>query len=306
MIESYIKAGKIASKIREDSIKLIKNDVKVIDLVEHVENEILKSGAGIGFPCNVSINEITAHYTSPLGDETKFVTGDLVKLDLGAEIDGFIGDTAITIMVPGDNIEELFTEEELELREKIIDASAAGLDAAISTVREGAEIGKIGKAIEDAISSYDLNPIFNLSGHSVEQYNLHAGISIPNYDNNDPTKLKEGQAIAIEPFATNGVGHVDDTHGTYIYSFLKNKPFRMKQTQKVLQYIQKNYSSLPFSGRWLSKEFNNHRLEMSLKQLSEAMAIYPYHPLRERSGGLVSQKEHTLLVETDGCTITTL
>ena len=306
MIESYLKAGKISSKVREDSIKIIKNGLKVVDLVEYVENEILKNGAGIAFPCNVSINEITAHYTSPLGDETTLVTGDLVKLDLGAEIDGYIGDTAITIMVPGDNLEELFSDEELELREKIIDASASGLDAAISMVRSGAEIGKIGKAIEDAINEYDLNPISNLSGHSLEQWKLHAGITIPNIHTNDSTKLKEGQVIAIEPFATNGVGYVDDVPGTYIYSFLKGKPFRMKQTQQVLKYIQSNHSSLPFSGRWLTKEFKNNRLQLSLKQLSEAMAIYPYHPLKEKTNGLVSQKEHTVIVEKDSCNITTL
>jgi methionyl aminopeptidase len=306
MIESYEKAGKIVSKIRNDASKLIKNGLKVIDLVEYVESEILKSGAGIAFPCNVSINEITAHYTSPLNDETTISTGDLVKLDLGAEINGYIGDSAITIMAPGDNLEELFDENTLELNEKIIEASAAGLDAAISTVRDGVEIGKIGKAIEEAIHEYKLNPISNLAGHSVEQWDLHAGISIPNIGNNDPTKLEEGQVIAIEPFATNGVGIVNDAPGQYIYSYLKNKPFRMTQTQKVLKYIKNNYSNLPFSGRWLNKEFNEHRLQVSMKQLSDAMAIYPYAPLKEKTGAWVSQKEHTVIVESDGCKITTI
>ncbi|WP_409200356.1 type II methionyl aminopeptidase [Methanobrevibacter sp. DSM 116169] len=305
MIESYIKAGKIVSKIRNDASKMIKNDLKIIDLVEYVENEIINNGAGIAFPCNVSINEITAHYTSALNDEAKMVTGDLVKLDLGAHIDGYIADSAVTIMVPGDNIEELFSVEELELRQRIIDASAAGLDAAISTVRAGIEVNKIGKAVEDAIHEYKLNPIANLGGHSLEQGILHAGLFIPNIENNDTTKLEEGQALAIEPFATNGIGYVNDAPGTYIYSFLKNKPFRMAQTKKVLQYIQTNYKSLPFSGRWLTKEFNEHRLQLSLKQLSEAMAIYPYHTLKEKTGGLVSQKEHTVIVEKDGCMITT-
>ncbi|MCC7553922.1 MAG: type II methionyl aminopeptidase [Methanobacteriaceae archaeon] len=306
MIESYIKSGKIVSKIRSEASKLIKNGLPVIELVEYVENEIIKSGAGIAFPCNVSINEISAHYTSPLDDKTKLVTGDLVKLDLGAEIDGYIADSAVTVMVTGDNLEELFSEEEIELRNNLITASADGLEAAISTVKDGVEIGKIGHAVEDAIRKHKFNPITNLTGHSLEQWNLHAGLSIPNYNNNDTTKLKEGQAIAIEPFATNGVGYVNDVPGTYIYSFMKNKPFRMAQTTKVLKYIQKNHPSLPFSGRWLSKEFNDVRLQMAMKQLSEAMAIYPYHPLKEKSGGLVSQKEHTIIVEKDGCTVTTL
>lgn len=61
MIESYIKAGKLASKIRDEASKMIKDGTLVIDLVEYVESEILKTGAEIAFPCNVSINEYAAH-----------------------------------------------------------------------------------------------------------------------------------------------------------------------------------------------------------------------------------------------------
>ena len=252
MIDSYIKAGKIVSKIRKDASKMIKEGLPVIDLVEFVEGEIIKSGAGIAFPCNVSINEVAAHYTSPLNDET------------------------LTVLAPGKNLDERFDDDTLNLNHEIIEASAAGLEAAISTVRAGVEIGKIGAAVEEAINEYELNPIANLTGHSLEYNNLHAGLSIPNINNHDTTILEEEQAIAIEPFATNGVGWVNDSPGTYIYSYLADKPFRMKNTQT------------------------------SLKQLSEAMAIYPYHPLKEKTGCWVSQKEHTVIVEKEGCTVTTL
>ena len=70
MMESYIKAGKIVSDIRSEASKMIKDGTLVIDLVEYVESEILKTGAEIAFPCNVSLNEIAAHYTSPANDKT--------------------------------------------------------------------------------------------------------------------------------------------------------------------------------------------------------------------------------------------
>ena len=305
MIDSYVKAGKIVSKIRDDALKMIKDGTLVIDLVEYVENEIIKNDAGIAFPCNVSINEIAAHYTSPYADETKINAGDMVKLDLGAHIDGFIADSAITIIADGKNLDEKIDSDRLNRNEEIVEASAAALDAAIGTVKAGVEIGKIGEAVHEAISKYKLNPISNLSGHSLEEYNLHAGISIPNINNHDTTKLEEGQAIAIEPFATDGVGFVNDAPGTYIFSFMADKPFRMKQTQQVLNHIENNYPYLPFSGRWLTEKFKASRLQRSLKQLSDAMAIYPYHPLKEKAGCWVSQKEHTVIVESDGCMITT-
>ena len=305
MIESYIKSGKLASKIRNEASKMIKDGTLVIDLVKYVESEILKAGAQIAFPCNVSINEIAAHYTSPEGDETVIKAGDLVKLDLGSMIDGYIADTAVTIIADG-NIDENYTQDEINLHEEIVEASAAGLEAAIATVRAGVELSKIGAAVHEAISEYKLNPIYNLMGHSLEQNNLHAGISVPNYDNNDNYKLDEGQAIAIEPFATNGKGYVNDTPGYYIYSYMANKPFRMRSTQHILKFIQKNHAYVPFSGRWITDEFGVRKGNTALKQLSDAMAIYPYAPLKEKKDCFVSQKEHTVIVEKEGCTVTTI
>lgn len=305
MMESYIKAGKIVSDIRGEASKMIKDGTLVIDLVNYVESEILKTGAEIAFPCNVSINEIAAHYTSPAEDKTQFRAGDMVKLDLGAMVDGYIADSAITVIADG-NIDENYTPDEINLHEEIVEASAAGLEAAIATARAGIEVSKIGAAVHEAISEYNLNPIFNLTGHSLEQYNLHAGISIPNYDNHDNYILEEGQAVAIEPFATNGEGIVNDAPGNYIFSYIANKPFRMKTTQRVLKYIQHNHAYVPFSGRWITDEFGQRKGSIALKQLSEAMAIYPYAPLREKKNCFVSQKEHTIIVEKEGCIVTTI
>jgi len=306
MIDSYEKAGKVVSKIRSKACKLIKNDLAIIDLVEFVESEIVKNGAGIAFPCNVSINEIAAHYTSPANDENKIATGDLVKLDIGAHINGYIADSAITIMAHGDDLEEKIDEDTLAKNQKLIEASDAALEAAISTVRVGVEIGKIGASVEEAVSKYGFKPIANLTGHSLDQWDLHSGLSIPSVDDKSTVKLKEGDVLAIEPFVTDGVGWVTETLNPFIYRFLKDKPFRMAHTQKVFRKIKKEHGSLPFSQRWLSEEFNVNRLNASLRQLSQAMAIYPYPALKEKTNCWVSQKEHTVIVEGDSCIITTI
>lgn len=305
MIDSYIKAGKIVSDIRSEASKMVKDGTLIIDLVEYVESEILKRDAQIAFPCNVSLNEVAAHYTSPAKDKSVIHAGDMVKLDLGAMVDGYIADSAVTILAEG-NMDENYTQDEINLNEEIVEASAAGLEAAIATVRAGVELSKVGSAVHEAIAEYNLNPVFNLTGHSLEQYNLHAGISVPNYDNHDNYVLEEGQAIAIEPFATTGEGIVNDAPGHYIFSYIANKPFRMRNTQKVLKYIQSNHQYVPFSGRWISEEFGERRSKIALKQLSDAMAIYPYAPLKEKQGCFVSQKEHTVIVEKEGCTVTTI
>ncbi|MDR3292359.1 MAG: type II methionyl aminopeptidase [Methanobrevibacter sp.] len=303
MIESYEKAGKIVSKVRNDASKLINDGLAIIDLVEFVENEIIKEGGGIAFPCNVSVNEITAHYTSPPNDENIITSGDLVKLDLGAEVNGYIADSAITIIAKGGND---LSDDETNKNESLIEASDAALNVAISTVKAGVEVKDIGAEVEKTITDLGFSPIRNLAGHSLEQWNLHSGLSIPNVKDNRGEKLEEGDVLAIEPFVTDGVGYVVDIPTVNIFKFLKNRSFRLQYTKKVLNHIKRNYPYLPFSFRWLTEEFNSNRLNNSIRELSDSMAIYPYHTLREKSGAWVAQKEHTVIVEKEGCYITTV
>ena len=81
MFEKYEKAGKIAAKVRDQAAKKATAGMKVSDLVDFVEGSILETGAGLSFPCNVSINEMAAHYTSAPGDDTLLCEGDIVKID---------------------------------------------------------------------------------------------------------------------------------------------------------------------------------------------------------------------------------
>ena len=296
----YKKSGKIASKVRKDAVNYVKEDMKVLDLVEFVENEIVELGGGIAFPCNVSVNEITAHYTSPAGDENIIKSGDVVKIDLGAHIDGYIADTAVSVLVGEDIPEEL-----REKHENVILASQEGLENGISTIRAGVEIGKVGEIIEKAINDRGFNPISNLAGHSIDQWILHAGLSIPNIKENNPHKLEEGDVLAIEPFATDGVGKVTDMNETYIFKFLIDRPLRLLHAKRALKIIKDEYKSLPFAKRWLTSHFSEHHLNAAMRMLVSSRAVYPYRVLREKSNAVVAQSEHTVIVESDGCTIIT-
>jgi methionyl aminopeptidase len=307
MIESYEKAGKIVSQVREDALKIIKDGLPIIDLVNFVESQIIQKGGFPAFPCNVSINELTAHYTSPPGDETLIKSGDLVKLDLGAHINGYIADSASSILVDGyqDLKEDQYSEDLAQKNLKMIDASREALNNAINTIRAGVELEKIGKVVENTIHDYGFKPVANLTGHSMEQWILHSGLSIPNIGEKNGHKLEEGDVLAVEPFATDGVGYVTDMHQTYIFRFLRDRPMRMLHAKKVLGNIKSEYKILPFAERWLLDSFDEKRLTSSMRVLIKSRAIYPYHVLREKSGAWVSQAEHTVIVESDGCKIIT-
>lgn len=305
----YDKSGKIVAKVREMAVKKVREDMKILELVELIENEIRILGGEPAFPCNVSVNEVTAHYTSPANDESLLKRGDLVKIDLGAQVDGYIADSAITVLVG--NHDSLISpkgplsEEEFELQLKMIETAHEALQNAISTVKDGVEVGKIGEVVQNTVNAQNLNPVSNLTGHSMDQWILHSGISIPNIKDDNKHKIEEGDVLAIEPFVTNGVGRVVDMKATYIFRFLRDRPLRVRNTRKLLDIIVKNYRNLPFAQRWLSNVIKDRKINIAMKQLIDARAVYPYHVLKEKSDARVAQAEHTVIVEPDGCKIIT-
>jgi methionyl aminopeptidase len=308
MDENYEKSGKIVSKVRKKAMEMVKEDLKVLDLVEFTEQEIRNLGGEPAFPCNVSINEITAHYTSPYQDKTVLKLGDLVKIDLGTHVDGYIADSAVTVIVGGESIanpESALSEDEVHLQIKMIETVTQALENAISTVKDGVNVGEIGRVVEETVTAQNLKPVSNLTGHSMERYILHSGLSIPNIKEDNRHKIMEGDVLAIEPFVTNGVGLVTDMKEAYIFRFLRDRPLRMAQSRKMLQEIVQNYRNLPFAGRWLQESMKSRQFNLVLRNLISSRALYPYHVLKEKSNARVAQAEHTVIVEPEGCRIIT-
>ncbi|ASJ03270.1 type II methionyl aminopeptidase [Thermococcus profundus] len=291
--EALIKAGEISRQVKKEVIDMIKPGARLYDIAEFVEKRIEELGGKPAFPCNLSLNEQAAHYTPYKGDETVLKEGDYLKVDLGVHVDGYIADTALTVRV---GMEE----------DDLMDAAKEALENAIATVRAGAKVRDIARAIEETIRGKGFNPIVNLSGHKIERYKLHAGISIPNvYRQADTYELKEGDVFAIEPFATTGAGQVIEVPPALIFMYVKDKPVRMLQARRLLMHIKMNYKTLPFAYRWLQGFMPEGQLKLALAQLDKVGAIYSYPILREVRGGMVAQFEHTVIVEKDGAYVTT-
>ena len=77
--------------------KTVREGMRILDVCEKAETLIHKRGGTPAFPCNVSVNEVAAHYTSPPQDTQRIPENSLVKIDLGVHVDGYIADTATTI-----------------------------------------------------------------------------------------------------------------------------------------------------------------------------------------------------------------
>lgn len=291
MYEKYILAGEIAADAREYGASLIKTDVRFLEIANKVESKILDAGASLAFPVNISVNEIAAHYSPKHNDTLVFKKEDVVKLDIGAHIDGYIADTAITVEVETNNFENMIT------------ASSEALNAAIGLIKPGINLVEVGKTVKETIVSYGYKPIDNLMGHSMQRYIIHAGVSVPNVpDRSHNAKPKVGDVLAIEPFATNGAGHVSSGSGSNIYlckDTFNSRLIRDKRINITYNKMKSNFKTLPFAQRWFEKLLPNS--EITLKKLAFLGLIKQYPQLIDAKKGIVTQKEHTVILTDDGC-----
>jgi methionyl aminopeptidase len=271
-IESLTKAGKIAQEVKKYIKPKIQIGTKVLNLIENTEKKIVELDGGWAFPVNVSINNIAAHYTSPIKDDDLTIKeGDIVKIDLGVHVDGYIVDTAFTISFNDEKSLENNTKE-------------------------------LGKKIEDIVKGFKFNPIKELGGHQIERWTVHGKKRLPELGAQGGDIMEEGEVFAIEIFASTGEGTVHNTKYSYIYElnpYAGRVPLRRKTSKQILGHINKNYKTLPFAERWLAKDFRMGVM-FGLQELVQQGKIQVHYVLAEQKGEFVAQSEQTILITEDG------
>ena len=293
--DDYIQAGKIAGEVRENVRKTDWVGKTVFEICEHVENEIKKRGAKCAFPVNTSINEVAAHYTAEPNDPLTIKDDDLVKIDLGAQINGHIADTAVTVCYNAEF-------------DSMVQTAELSLSNAMSMMKVGVKSSDVGRTIEKTIKQMGFLPIANLSGHSLDQYTIHAGKSVPNIWSIGSFTFNENQAFACEPFVTTGegLGFVHEGKIKNIFALSSRKKTKDKDADKMLDYIWQNFNLLPFALRWLTTEWEEKEARRLLEILVKKKAVHAYPILVEGNGQRVTQAEHTFIPNETGVTITTI
>ncbi len=291
VLRSLRLAGVIAREAREYGMGLVGEGVRYLDVVVEIESLIIRRGARPAFPVNIGVNEVAAHFTPNHEDTQRFAKGDVVKVDVGAHVDGYVGDTAATIEVGTRNWQEL------------ISASNDALRIALEVVGDGVPVNTIGGAIERTIKERGFRPVVNLTGHSMNQYNLHAGLTVPNIDDGLSARVRDGMAVAIEPFATNGAGQVVNGKLGNIYRVVAERPMRDQKALELFSRIQADFGTLPFCERWCVAIDKN--APSLIRTLLRHGLISSYPVLREIKKGIVSQAEHTVVVHGSTVEITT-
>ncbi len=297
IIDSYLKAGKIAGQVKTYAREMIKPGMKLIDIARSIDDKIIELGGELGFPVNLSVNEIAAHYTPSPGDEQ--IAEGLLKLDVGVSINGYFADTAISFDLTEDGRYKNMIEMNEAVQKKIME-----------TVYPGMKVNEVGDAVSSVLEKWNedngttFSVIQELSGHEIGQNKIHAGISISNYRNENETVLNE-TAFAVEPFITTGSGHIYSGAGGGIFSLKSDEPIRDKDAREVVKYIKETFKGRPFCMRWLERA-GFKKLKFIFSMLTKRGVFYEYPLLIEKTKNPVSQIEHTYVLSDEKVYITTI
>ena len=290
-IKSLEKAADIHKEVRRHLHNIIKPGVKLTDIVHIIENktEELSNKSecvhrGIGFPVGLSLNSCAAHYHPSQNDSTLCKKDDVLKIDFGTEVNGWIIDSAFTVY---------FNDKHDVLVNAVKEATETGIKNAGIDV----DINDWAKNIKEVMNSYDIHPITNLGGHNIERGIIHGGYFLPSCPNDKLIykRMTEG-VYAIETFGST----IDDyVHETGEPTIFRMKPdcnmstLKMDSSKKVMSTIKKKFKTLPFTDRYLS-EIQNCRTQLQI--LDKNGCIHSYPPLCVKNG-YTAQYEHTIYIE---------
>jgi methionyl aminopeptidase len=283
-MEAYVKAGHAIANVKKQVASFVKEGESTLNICRKVEELTRIDGCKPAFPCNVDINEVAAHYTSPPSDTSLIPQDSIVKIDLGAQFNGYIADTAITI-----NFNDDLQAMSLAVQE--------ALDRALKVIQVGTKLSEVGSLIERTIKERGFKPISNLTGHGLARYQIHASPTIPNVSS--PLffgRFEAGHAYAIEPFATtrDGAGEIFESVEGYIYRLTKIKPPKDKTAERLFEAIRRESLTLPFAERWYTESLSPAEFTPAFNSLLSTHHIESYPVLVERRRRPVAQAEHSV------------
>ncbi|PVD24978.1 hypothetical protein C0Q70_15474 [Pomacea canaliculata] len=273
------------------------NMIHICETLEDIARKLINENgleAGLAFPTGCSLNHCAAHYTPNAGDPTVLQYDDVCKIDFGTHINGHIIDCAFTLA---------FNPKYEQLLAAVKDATNTGIRESGIDVR----LCDVGESIQETMESYEVEldgktyqvkPIRNLNGHSVGQYRIHAGKTVPIVKGGDATRMEEGEVYAIETFGSTGKGvvHDDMEVSHYMKNFeVGHVPLRLVKSKQLLNVINQNFGTLAFCRRWLDR-LGQSKYLMALKNLCDVGIIDPYPPLCDVKGCYTAQFEHTLIL----------
>lgn len=198
-IERMRRAGILAAEALREVARAVRPGVSGLDL-DRIGEDYIRARSGTpsfkgyrGFPASIclSFNDEVVH---GIPSRRRLKEGDIVSIDLGAEVGGFHGDLAVTLPV-GEISSDL---------ERLLIVTRESLSRAIDTVRPGNRLGDIGAAVQRHAEAAGFSVVRDFAGHGVGRY-LHEEPQVPNFgEPGTGLPLRVGMTLAIEPMVNTG------------------------------------------------------------------------------------------------------
>lgn len=289
--EAYFRAGKIHYEVIERSKKLIYPGASLLAIAQAIEKDIGSyPEASLAFPVNLQLNN-EVHYSPLPGDTRTISKEDIIKVDVGIHVDGYIADGAYTIALNKDY------QDMVDFTEKILRETLTGL-------KPGMKVSEIGRRLDMHMQGSKYKIIKNLMGHQVQQWDLHSKKSVFVYESDSPHIMELGEAYAIEIFITDGTGFIKSSPQAVIYALKKSLiPMRDMKLRQLCKTISEKRRHLPFTERYVVEHLKYSKLDFLNLKRSGNILEYPI--LLEVAGSKIAQFEDVIYVDQDKIILTT-
>jgi methionyl aminopeptidase len=200
-IEKMRRSGQVVREVLEHVRQFVKPGASTQDLENAAAGKIRELGAKPafkgyrGFPCVLctSVNEEVVHGIPSTSRVLR--DGDIVSIDTGVILDGYYGDSAITVAVG---------EKVSPRTKRLLEVTQASLERGIEAIKPGATLGDVGAAVQEVVEAEGFSVVREFVGHGIGT-RLHEDPQVPNYGRRGQgQKLREGMVIAIEPMVNAG------------------------------------------------------------------------------------------------------
>ena len=204
-IEKMRRAGEVTRDVLELVRGLVKPGVTTFDLEKAAVARLAELGVKAafkgyhGYPCALctSVNSEVVHGIP--SQKRVLKEGDIVSVDFGVVVDGYFGDSAITVPVGAVDADVA----------RLLAVTEKSLHAGIAVVRPGATLGDVGAAVQDVVEAEGFSVVRDFVGHGIGVH-MHEDPQVPNFgERGRGMKLKVGMVIAIEPMVNAGKPDVE-------------------------------------------------------------------------------------------------
>lgn len=303
---------KLAAEIVNKALQLVLSDckpkAKIVDLCEKgdafireqtgnmYKNVKKKIERGVAFPTCVSVNNVVSHFSPLASDEAVLEDGDLVKIDMGCHIDGFIAVVAHTHLLQQGPVTGRAAD--------VIAAANTAAEVALRLVRPGKKNKDVTEAIQKVAAAYDCKIVEGVLSHQMKQFVIDGNkvvlsVSAPE-TRVDDAEFEENEVYSIDIVTSTGEGKPKllDEKQTTIYKRAvdKNYHLKMKASRYIFSEISQKFPIMPFSARSLEEK----RARLGLVECVNHDLLQPYPVLHEKPGDLVAHIKFTVLLMPNG------